>query len=385
MRAKCLVGKVLGVFAASVLAAMGLFSVSPAMGAPSFQGLGFLDATPDDDSFSKALGVSADGLTVVGVSSSSPGTQAFLWTDSEGMCGLLDLSGGAFSSTATGVSDDGTVVVGYSTSDLGIEAFIWTDSGGMIGLGDLSGGAFESAALGVSGNGSVVVGYGTSGSGREAFRWTSAGGMSGLGDLSGGSFDSMATGVSSDGLVVTGTGHSFVSPNSMPEAFRWTSAGGMVGLGFLPDASGSYGCAISANGVTIVGHGYTESRSKTAVRWKDTDTTPVIIDLNPNPDPEGTTNTWALDVACETLAVGRQLIGFTEKNAVYFPGTLGAKNLFDKLDALGLGTDLTDWTLESANAIADDGMTIVGTGTNPDDRTEAFFSTGTFGICGFGI
>ena len=63
MRARLVLTNVVGVFTPLVLAAMGLFSVSPAMAwvTPSFQRLGFLDATPDDDSFSEALAVSADG------------------------------------------------------------------------------------------------------------------------------------------------------------------------------------------------------------------------------------------------------------------------------------------------------------------------------------
>ena len=70
--------------------------------------------------------------------------------------GLGDLPGGSFDSYAYGVSGDGSTVVGRSTSGSGNEAFRWTESGGMQGLGDLQGGSFYSYANGVSGDGSTV-------------------------------------------------------------------------------------------------------------------------------------------------------------------------------------------------------------------------------------
>ncbi len=48
--------------------------------------------------------------------------------------GLGDLPGGSFSSGARDVSPDWTIVVGASSSELGGEAFLWTASEGMLGL-----------------------------------------------------------------------------------------------------------------------------------------------------------------------------------------------------------------------------------------------------------
>ena len=79
------------------------------------------------------------------------------------MQGLGALSGAGFSSQAHAVSVDGSTIVGVSNSTSGSQAFRWTSGGGMQGLGDLSGGQFLSDAYGVSANGSVVVGQSDSG------------------------------------------------------------------------------------------------------------------------------------------------------------------------------------------------------------------------------
>lgn len=47
---------------------------------------------------------------MVGSSRSANGTEAFIWTENEGMKGLGDLSGGIFYSNANGVSADGSTV-----------------------------------------------------------------------------------------------------------------------------------------------------------------------------------------------------------------------------------------------------------------------------------
>ena len=227
-------------------------------------GLGYLPGAQKSDAF----GVSADGLVVVGVSSTSPTVnEATRWTWGGGMVGLGDLSGGDFSSFANGVSADGLVVIGHGTSASGSEAFRWTAATGMVGLGDLAGGIFKSQASAVSADGSVVVGYGNSSSGQEAFRWTSDGGMVGLGDLEGGAFKSNALAISADGSIVVGSSSSALN-SYYGEAFYWTELGGMqslkdvlINLGAdltawdgttwtLTSATG-----ISADGKTIVGYG----------------------------------------------------------------------------------------------------------------------------------
>ncbi|GCL47825.1 PEP-CTERM sorting domain-containing protein [Microcystis aeruginosa] len=292
---------------------LGAIGVTFPAQAASFQGLGFLPG----GSFSTASGVSADGSVVVGESSSANGREAFRWTQATGMVGLGDLPGGFFNSQPFGVSGDGSVVVGESSSANGFEAFRWTQGTGMVGLGDFPGGGFGSIARGVSADGSVVVGYGFSANGQEAFRWTQATGMVGLGDLAGGSFSSTANGVSADGSVVVGESES-ANGN---EAFRWTQATGMVGLGDLPGGFFSEPFGVSGDGSVVVGQSSSANGSEAFI-WNSSQ---------------------------------------------------GMRSLQEVLTN-DYGLNLTGWTLRGATAISADGLSIVGTGTNPNGNTEAWLA-----------
>jgi len=200
--------------------------------------------------YSFARGVSTDGLVIVGISHSGSGYQAFKWDSGGGMVGLGDLPGGIFYSDARATNNDGSVIVGTSNSALGYEAFRWTNATGIVGLGDFSGGIYSSQAVAVNSDGSVVAGFGTNASGTEAFRWTSATGLVGLGDLTGGTYLSVATAINSDGSVIAG----YSEGASGREAFKWTSTTGMVGLGDLEGGIyHSLAKGISANGLVIVG------------------------------------------------------------------------------------------------------------------------------------
>lgn len=171
--------------------------------------LGFL---PGDDG-SAALAVSADGLTVVGVSGTLHfGNQAFCWTSDGNMVGLGHLPGGDYS-MAYAVSADGSTVVGYSESQLGQEAFRWTAGEGMVGLGFLPGHRAGSLAFDVSGDGSLIVGESIFSWNAGAFLWDEVNEMQNLGqwltdnlglDLDGWTL-AAATGISDDGKVIVGS------------------------------------------------------------------------------------------------------------------------------------------------------------------------------------
>jgi probable HAF family extracellular repeat protein len=327
-----------------------------------------LDDLPGGSFISGAAGLSADGLVVLGDSSSASGFEAFRWTRSSGIVGMGDLPGGTFASESADASADGSVVVGYGRSASGDRAFRWTSGGGMVDLGELPGGESVSYAFGVSDNGSVVVGQSNSASGLEAFRWTSGGGMVGLGDLAGGVFASTAEAVSGDGSVVVGVADLIDDLTSTAQAFRWTSAEGMVGLGDLPGgAFASAANGVSADGSVIVGNGRSALGIE-AFRWTAAGGMVGLGDL-----PGGSVEAGAFDVSADgstivgygTSALGREAFLWTSGG--------GMKNLRQLLIAGG-ATGLSGWTLTQARAISADGRVIAGFGRNPAGNSEAWIA-----------
>ena len=174
---------------------------------------------------SVSVDISADGNAMVGrgTAPSTTSLAAILWTSTMGLVSLEYLPDDApepfftSQSFAWGISDDGHTVVGSSSStkhmDRGEQAFRWTHGTGMQPLGFLSG-QISSAALAVSADGSVVIGE----SGfNNAFRWTAGTGMEAIG-----SFTPAA--VSADGNVVVG------SSTAEGLAMVWTPDGGAQSL-----------------------------------------------------------------------------------------------------------------------------------------------------------
>jgi probable HAF family extracellular repeat protein len=282
---------------------------------------------------SSALGVSADGRTVVGRArhQTSPGSatcidEAFYWVKDGIKIGLGTLAGG-MSSIANGISADGLVVVGHSVSASGQQAFRWTSAGGMVGLGFLAGGS-SSTATAVNSDGTVVVGGSDSSGGRQAFRVVD-GVMSGLGMLPGGT-SSDALGVSGDGSVVVGT--SFRGGRN--HAVRWTAIGGMRSIEDLLAAAGvsiagwqlTSARAISADGSTIVGDGI---------------------------DPSGRAQGWIVrfiaSVACEMVSHLGDVSGDRKSDLVFRrnDGTLSLYLMdgFNVLAAQVLGAVGVEWRL----------------------------------------
>jgi probable HAF family extracellular repeat protein len=186
-----------------------------------FVGLGHLPGIAD----SLARAVSDDSTVVVGsVFDCGPRGcsigvgKAFRWTEADGMVDLGYLPGGTVSDS-NGISADGVVIIGESSSNIGTQAFRWTVASGMQGLGFLPG-ETGSVAYGASADGEVITGE----SGTQAFRWTETGGMKGLGFLPG-ETSSRANGISADGKVIVGA--------SGLQAYRWTEVGGMESVAEL--------------------------------------------------------------------------------------------------------------------------------------------------------
>ena len=313
---------------------------------------------------SSAYAVSADGSAVAGGGNGAAGTEAFLWTPSTGITGIGFIYNQP--SRAYGISADGSVLAGYAGSSPNNEAFRWTAAGGMVGLGDLPGGNVSSYAYAVSADGATVVGASSSTLSTsqwvEAFRWTTLGGMQGLGMLPGGMPESLAFAASGDGSVIAG--------RSGGRAFRWTAATGMLDLGGVVGGTGSgEASGINAAGTVIVGRGGTSAGTE-AFRWEAATGAVGLGDL-----PGGTYFSSANGVSDD----GDVIVGYANYNlgvsdAFLWTPTLGMVNLQDHLVALGV-TGLSGWSLRRAEAVSDDGTTIVGWGYNPSGSIEAFLVT----------
>ena len=122
--------------------------------------------------------------------------------------GLGDLPGGQFASIPENISADGSTVVGMSVSASGAEAFRWTRGDGIVNLADPLSEVVPREAFGVSADGSVIVGEATAMGTSEAYRWTHADRVLLLGAGS-------ARAASADGGVVVG-GSSSPLPGGRP-------------------------------------------------------------------------------------------------------------------------------------------------------------------------
>ena len=190
---------------------------------------------------SLASGISANGTTIVGHQIAAGGglSQGFFWTPASGRVLLGDLAGGSVQSSPQAVSADGLVVVGYSSSTLGSEAFRWVN-GVMTGMGDLPGGVVGSNALDISDDGSIIVGTGTTALGSEAFFWN-GGSMFNLREVLAAKLGvplenwrlTAAAGVSADGRTVAG---SAINPVGQLEAWRAQ----LIDMNWKNPASGSW-------------------------------------------------------------------------------------------------------------------------------------------------
>ena len=334
----------------------------------SFQGLGDL---PGGTFSSTAYDVSADGSTVVGSSriigkyEPFPGeiiteetSEAFRWTQEDGMQGLGDLPGGTFSSGATKVSADGSIVVGGSSS-FGFRGkpFRWTQQGGMEMLAGIVEQGQSYFVSGLSADGSIVVGISRGASvGPDVFRWTEDGGEEIITELA--APPEYPPDISANGSTIAGYDRS--------EAVRLSKKRGLERLGDLPGGEFlSVVKAISANGSTVVGFSNSADGDE-AFRWRRKRGMQGLGDL-----PGGKFYSVARDVSRN----GSTVVGSSEsangREAFIWKRKKGMRSLQEILTK-DFGIDLTGWKLEEATAISDDGLTIVGNGKNPDGNQEAW-------------
>ena len=318
--------------------------------------------------------------------------------------GVGDLPGGSTFSAVNAVSGDGASVVGISFTGSGAEAFRWK-AGSMITLGMVE-------ATAVSFDGSVAVGRVVSGV-QQAARWVEGSGVQVLGSLFPGS-SSVAFGVSADGELVVGHSTSLspgplCNPNApppwlTPQGFQWSASGGMVGLGFPIPGAGpqSYAFCISNDGTVIGGKANVDSdcansMDSFAITWTNgahqiigatgmegpgqvTDVSPdgtalVGFDFNGpfiiiNGAPIASVGFTPLGVSTGGHKVVGSAIGGTQ--ALIWESASGVRNLQDVLvNDFGLASELTGWTLTHAAGISDDGTVIAGRGIH-NGNTEGW-------------
>lgn len=335
-----------------------------------FKGLGALpviEEVPGPSPDSMARGISGDGSTIVGQSTTQevPGMdfkESFRWTDAEGMVSL-DLRP-PYQSYASAASYDGSIIVGmYDFDDGFLNAYYWTEQSGMVYLGENP--MYDRSIAGdISADGSVIVGFEAQTKSMlnvQAVRWTESGqNITQLGDLGGN--ESWAGGVSADGSVIVGTS---INTSGQREAFWWNESDGMAGLGSLTGYEASGATSISADGTTIVG----SSSSATAVeafRWTELGGMMGLGDL-----AGGDFSSTANDVSAD----GSIIVGTSEsangEEAFIWDAENGMRSILDVLEN-DYASDLQGWVLISATGISDDGSVITGYGINPDGLEEAW-------------
>ncbi len=316
---------------------------------------GFSSSFPED--------VSKSGNYVVGLLRGSDffeGSEAYLWNRQEGTSALGFLNDGDTHSVAYAVSAQGEVVVGYSGDHNGnTEAFIWTEAGGMSGIGFLSS-VPNSRAYEVSSDGSTVIGYSSISDSdtTQAFVWTEADGMVEIQALAGNQM-SDAYLVSEDGQFVAGQSTSEGYTNV--KGFRWDRENGSMDIGHLPDLSETDVRAMTPDGSKIVGFCFNEDYSTyTPYFWTEAEGM-TALDI-----PDSMTSNAATDISDS----GQVIVGSSGNRAVLWDSE---RQLIDITDFLAENDiDIGEWNLHAVNSISGDGTTIIGIGTNPDGRTEAW-------------
>lgn len=262
----------------------------------------------------------------------------------------------AQSYSAGSVSADGSVITGAGRLRAvsgGPKAARWTDEMGWEILSPSS--TRSESVTGVSSDGSVIVGRTSHGSDHRAFRWTEQDGMQLLAN------DATAAAVSGDGNIVVG--------NRMREAFRWTPASGAVGLGFLqPDPfARSRATAISRDGQVIAGISRVNEFMPVPYRWTE-ETGMVAL------GPPATNIDYRWDDPTALSADGSVIVGGGGTARGFIWDEAGGLRYFQRAMVLesGLGYQLAGWKSLTPYALSDDGRTIIGSGRNPSDESQAW-------------
>ncbi len=317
------------------------------------------------------LAIAGDGSVVAGdrvditAMTGFAETTSFYWTEREGALPLGELPGRSNYSSATGVSYDGSTIVGTAISDQGYQAFRWTPELGMHVLPDIPSESTFSSAYNVSGNGEFITGWARIGDDAYHFRWSEPEGLRPLASPMGGVDPASAAGISHSGEVVAGYGR---TTRSRTEAYRWTPETGTVAIGDLPGGTiYSIPEAVSADGSTVVGYSSSDV-GLDAFRWTAV-TGMQSLGFLPGPFR----SMFPYDVSGD----GNTVVGFAngdEEEAFWWTTDSGMTSVRSVLESAGLSEQIEGWDIRRATAISDDGLTVAGTGHNPDGDFQGWIA-----------
>jgi len=312
------------------------------------------------DGMVQGSGISSDGRVVVGVGSGQ--NRSAYWTRANGVRVVPGAAGTLGGGSANGVSPDGEWIVGSVRvpvgSSFGLAAYRWSTGTAMQVLPDQPGGVSSAnyVAQAVSNGGGVVAGYGDIGSTLLSFSYTSADDTTRtLPQFSPSPYSTINQGMSADGTKFFGgarLGTGFV-------AFRSTMAGVQRLPGLNPGTSAlpfqDYATDASDDGRFATGWsvlGALDNLQFRAILWDG---------LTPRTLGSQTARAYGVSNQGETV-VGS--LGVGDSAAMIWTADLGMRDLRAYLVGdLGLGAQLSGWTLTRAAAVSGDGKTITGWGT----------------------
>lgn len=266
--------------------------------------LGTLPSSGTGASASRAEAVSADGSVIVGSNRGPDTTQAFVWTEADGMVGLGVIGGDGATSELSAISDDGNRALGSSGVPFGGtgDGVRWEGGTELIALEGPTLGFSNLDMRAISADGSAGIGTGFTESGSVPVLWTPAGGIQRFDALVG---TRRLRAISADGSVVAGeTG---VASDSKP--FRWTESGGLELLDTFPTSLGNPQVyALSSDGSVAAGQDGTPKTGIDGVLWDADGAIHRLDDVLPSDygiDLEG----WIIGTVIDMTPDGRVLVG----------------------------------------------------------------------------
>ena len=144
----------------------------------------------------------------------------------------------------------------------------------------------------------------------------------------------------------------------------WTEADGITSLGGGFDTSEA-----SFGGDVIVGRLLRPTKDE-AFRWTESDGVVGLGALR----SDGRFHSYALSVSADgSVVVGKSDTELARNEAFILDAYTGMRHLGDVL-SIDLGLDLAGWTLYEATSVSADGNTVVGIGSKPLGKAEAWIA-----------